>query len=326
MSQPLGDNGLLDAVRELGLDPTRVLGSGMEDTVIGLADGTLLKVWSSRSADGLHLLQSFYSAVEQAGCRLHVPQIIEVLETPHGLASRQLRLEGAPLWQDPGVSPPSDDRHVEAVVDVLAALAEVDPVPALAVLPVLEGEGPFDSTGSFPHALAALTERKVAAHERPLRVRMTDLDDVVAAVTHQLRGLDPARPRLLHGDLVPGNILVRDGLPTAVLDFGFLSTLGDPAFDAAVAASVYDMYGPDAARSEVRLDEAIRDRFRYDEARMNLYRAAYALVTANCFSHSGSDGHFEWCMRMLERPVITELLGRRALAFVARGSGEPLAP
>lgn len=36
------------------------------------------------------------------------------------------------------------------------------------------------------------------------------------------------------------------GRPVAVLDFGFCTTAGDPAFEAAVTAAVWDMYGPDA--------------------------------------------------------------------------------
>lgn len=49
-----------------------------------------------------------------------------------------------------------------------------------------------------------------------------------------------------------------------MLDFGFMTTIGDPAFDAAITASIYDMYGPRAAENEAILDEAIADRFGYE--------------------------------------------------------------
>jgi hypothetical protein len=49
------------------------------------------------------------------------------------------------------------------------------------------------------------------------------------------------------------------------------------------------------------LDDAVADRFGYPTQLLAVYRAAYALVTSNCFSASGSDGHFAWCVRMLER-------------------------
>ncbi|MEJ7690534.1 MAG: phosphotransferase [Nocardioidaceae bacterium] len=130
----------------------------------------------------------------------------------------------------------------------------------------------------------------------------------MSAVIGHLGRLSRVPPALVHGDLVPQNILTANGRPTAVLDFGFLSTIGDPAFDAAITASISDMYGPAAARSEALLDEAVIDRFGYDPARLAIYRAAYALITANCFSASGNDGHFEWCVRVLERPSVRAAL------------------
>jgi hypothetical protein len=37
-------------------------------------------------------------------------------------------------------------------------------------------------------------------------------------------------------------------------------------------------------------------------------RAAYAIATATCFSASGSDGHFAWCVAMLQRPDVRNAL------------------
>ena len=96
------------------------------------------------------------------------------------------------------------------------------------------------------------------------------------------------------------------GNPVAVLDFGFLTAAGDPTFDAAITASIFDMYGPQAAKTEAILDDALAA----DPERRAIYRAAYALATANCFSASGSDGHFAWCVRMLERTEIQEVLDK----------------
>ena len=148
-----------------------------------------------------------------------------------------------------------------------------------------------------------------AAFREPLSARLPDVGAVAAAVVNRLNGLDAGQRSLVHGDLIPANILVdHASRPQAVLDFGFLSTIGDPAFDAAVTASIYDMYGPRATQNEAILDEAIADRFGYAPEKLAVYRAGYALVTSNCFSPSGSDGHFAWCMRMLERPHVRDAL------------------
>ena len=300
---------LVETLRGLGLPATRVLGSGMEGTVVDLDDETVVKLWFSRTTEELHRLREFYDGVAASGFALGVPRIVDVLAVGDRQATRQLRLEGEPLWSSPGVSPPTDAEHVAALVSVLEALAATGAADALAVLPVLEGEPAFDPRVPFGESLAGLVERRVARHPGPLQTALPGLEKVVDAVTGGLRALPPRPVALLHGDLVPGNVLVREGAPAAVLDFGFLSTLGDPAFDAAVTTSVYDMYGPDAAATEAVLESAVVQRLGHDPALLDLYRAAYALTTATCFSASGSDGHFAWCVRVLERPRVRDALG-----------------
>lgn len=62
-------------------------------------------------------------------------------------------------------------------------------------------------------------------------------------------------PVWFHGDIAPGNLLMRDGRLSAVIDFG-TSGVGDPACDLAIAWTVLD----DPARA------LFRDRMPWDEA------------------------------------------------------------
>ncbi len=297
------------ALEDLGCAPRAVIGAGMEGTVVALAAGSIVKVWHRRTRQELETLKTFYAAVGAAGLPFGVPTIVDVLSLRGRWGTLEVRLEGRPLWEQPGVSPPKDAQHVEAVLAVLAALSEVRPRPDMAILPVLDGEAAFDPSAPFASSLAALVESRAVTYEEPLGVRLPDLQEVVPAVIGRLVGLSSVSSALVHGDLVPQNILTANGRPTAVLDFGFLSTVGDPAFDAAVTTSIQDMYGPAAARVERWLDDAVVARFGYEPATLEVYRAAYALITANCFSASGSDGHFEWCARLLERPSVRNALG-----------------
>ncbi|MFC4786154.1 phosphotransferase family protein [Nocardioides sp. MAHUQ-72] len=283
----------------------------MEGTVVELDGDRVAKIWQRRSRAELETLTTFYDAVAAAGLGLQTPRILEVLDLDGTVASVEVRLTGRPLWVADGSSPDLTDGQVAAVTDVLAALAAVRPTPAMGVLPVLEDEAAFDTTGTpFSHDLAALVERRVERFREPLQAQLPDVDRVTTVVVDRLRALDPEASSLVHGDLIPANILVDGhGRPCAVVDFGFLSTVGDPAFDAAVAASTYDMYGPRAAETEAVLDRAVRDRLGHAPERLAAHRAAYALVTSCCFSVSGSDGHFAWCVRMLGRPDVRTALG-----------------
>ena len=299
-----------DFLRRSGFRPTVVLGSGMEGTVVDVGDDLVAKIWRRRTARELEALKTFYDAVAAAGPGLRTPRIHQVLRLDDQLATVETRLHGSPLTGPADRGLVLGDAAVSVITDVLAALAALPPQPGMGVLPVLEGEAPFDAEATpFAASLAGLVERRVKEFHQPLSARLAQLDAVASAVVDRLGELSAERLSLVHGDLIPANILV-DGTarPQAVLDFGFLTTLGDPAFDAAVTASIFDMYGPHAAESEAVLDEAVADRFGYAPRRLAVYRAAYALVTSNCFSASGSDGHFEWCARMLERPQVLEAL------------------
>jgi hypothetical protein len=81
--------------------------------------------------------------------------------------------------------------------------------------------------------------------------------------------------------------------------------VGDSHFDAAITASVFDMYGPKARRSEDLLSEAFADRLGHDRDRYGLYCGAYAVVTHGYFGVDGTDGHFLWCAEMLGRSDVT---------------------
>lgn len=119
---------------------------------------------------------------------------------------------------------------------------------------------PPEDPAETAHALGAVL-RVLRAHPtdgapdnpyrgRPLATRDETTRERLDAVGDRT-GVDPGRvlrcweaalavpawggePVLLHGDLHPGNLLVRDGHLSAVLDFGDL-TAGDPAADLSVA-------------------------------------------------------------------------------------------
>lgn len=63
-----------------------------------------------------------------------------------------------------------------------------------------------------------------------------------------------AQPVWIHGDVAPGNLLVRDGRLAAVIDFGTCG-VGDPACDLAFAWTFLDDEARDAFRRRLALDD-----------------------------------------------------------------------
>jgi aminoglycoside phosphotransferase (APT) family kinase protein len=62
-------------------------------------------------------------------------------------------------------------------------------------------------------------------------------------------------PVWVHGDLAPGNLLLRDGRLSAVLDFGALNA-GDPAVDLLVAWNLFSGGSRDRYRAALGVDDA----------------------------------------------------------------------
>ena len=103
---------------------------------------------------------------------------------------------------------------------------------------------------------------------------------------------------LIHGDFYPGNLLVDDTHHiTALLDFGLFTMLGDPLFDLATAWVFFDMYDELKKQLRQRILPIILERLG-EGVRGRLYRYVliYSILSANTYSPTCADGHYQWCV------------------------------
>lgn len=68
-------------------------------------------------------------------------------------------------------------------------------------------------------------------------------------------------PVWVHGDIAPGNILVKEGKLNAIIDFGVLG-IGDPACDAAMAWTFFDDNSRKIFKNALNMDEETWNRAR----------------------------------------------------------------
>jgi aminoglycoside phosphotransferase (APT) family kinase protein len=294
-----------------GYSDVRPLGSGVEGAIYRLGNGTVAKVWGRRREAELVRMQGFYADVARAGLPFATPVILGVEEVDGVAVTFEQELHGEPLqkrlaFEDAELDPAT----VNCVVDVLRALATVPGTDAMREMSVLDEERPFwAGTDDFRAALVALLERRVARFGGALRSHVPDFDRRYTRILEKLDALDSVPSTVIHGDLFGENILVDDRVrPVAVLDFGFLSTAGDPRLDASITAATMNMYGPHAPTIAVAVTERFAAELGYPVEAMLIYRAAYAVATSNVFTPDGSDGHFPWCVAQLTQAKLTAVL------------------
>ncbi len=293
-----------------GYQAAQPLSAGMEGAVYQLDDEIVAKVWGERSVEQLLRLGAFYRYLDSVGLPFLTPLFHEVREVFGRAVTIERRLPGLPLDDKSFALPDAWPVALSSMAVVLDAFAGVPDAPELRALPVLdEDQALWAGQDRWSQALSALVMRRAERFGDVLRESVQGFDVKLGKLLRGLAATESAPTALVHGDLIPGNILIGDDLrPVAVLDFGFFSTAGDPTFDAAVTASIYDMYGPAARETECRIDEMLTSRFGYDPGQLALYRAAYAVITSNAYDPLGQDGHFQWCVDMLSRESVVQAL------------------
>lgn len=277
-----------------------LIGEGMEGVVYALDADRVAKIWFAEPATAARDTRTFFEAPAAKPLSFAVPQVLEIHQVDGRTITIERFLHGTALID----TPVSRGQTEELFVGILAELAAGGACPAARPLVVLDGPLP-----DFIPGLVALAGRRAERHRRVLTVAVEDLDRKVAALLRRLPEADSAARVAVHGDLCPGNVLVTGG-PTvsAVLDWGFFSTEGDPVFEAAVTAALVDMYGDEALATEMSMYDRIESVLGYSRTDMLVYRAAYSLITAAAYDPEGNDGHFAWCARALNRPDVVKAL------------------
>lgn len=305
------DQRAIALLRQHGWIPGDILGAGMEGTVIELSRDEVAKVWHGRKPADLQPLLRFGSALEQSPIPFRCSRVIAIVEDNDLAVTIEQKVPGRSVRRDALPNAPLvENEEIRLMGNALAGLSQAT-TGDLSALPVLPTEKPFSHTDSFGASLAGLAERRFAGRPELLRQEIGDIDALVTELLGRLRDLpDTDSKCLIHGDLIPANVLIEGGEVAGIVDFGFLTTIGDPQFDAAIAASSFDMYGPNARQSEQALSAAFSARFGHAPEIYSLYRAAYAVITNAYFDIDSQDGHFLWCAEMLKREEVRDSISK----------------
>ncbi|MFJ8635500.1 phosphotransferase family protein [Streptomyces sp. NPDC093568] len=326
MEAPLPDPWLA-YFADRGHTGVRRIGAGVEGVVYRLSEGRVAKVWSGRPPADLDLTRQVYADIARHPLPFSTPEILDVEDHEGVLVTYERELPGVSMRVDSAHAAPGPELTTEQRDTLLTVLRGLASVPATDVMRQLTVQGDdrplWRDHDCFRDALAALVARAAARHGDALAAHVPDFEAGVERTQEALRSLPDVPVTVIHGDLVPPNVhMDAAGRPVAVLDFGFYTTAGDPAFEAAVTAAVWDMYGPHAEEHTAALTRLFAHEFGYAPTTLTAYQAAYALTTYDLFGLDDGDGHFRWCAQQLRRnAVFTAQVRAAATPRAARTPG-----
>jgi len=285
----------------------------MEGAVYSLVENELVaKVWLGRNNSELRRLKTFCDALKPSGGAIRTPEIVDIKLVDGVPITFERFLKGDPLQTRLSEDAShADPFAVTALITVLEFLRTVPPLPAFRTLAVLDESGsPWRGATTWGDAIGSLIERRMQHYGSQLQNELPDLDRIRKGVRGFLRTRESVAMSLVHGDLCGANIMVDDGdRALSVFDFGFMTTVGDPLFDASISSAIFNMYGPHARQIDDEVTDAVVAALGYPRSALLAYRAVYSLITSNAYSATGEDGHFQWCVKMLKREDVRASIG-----------------
>lgn len=141
--------------------------------------------------------------------------------------------------------PSAFDQAAVTLAGFISALWTIDPA-----------DGPMPGAHNFGRGVP-LAERDAATRQATAELGDTIDADAVSAVWESALAAPEwsGPPVWIHGDLMPGNLLVRDGQISAVIDFGGLG-VGDPACDLQIAWNFLPADARAVFRAALAVDDA----------------------------------------------------------------------
>ena len=291
-------------LQKYGTSPEHLIRKGMEAEVYALGAGRLLKLYSGTTNLGyLTTLQEFYATINQFPLSYSLPYIEMVRAEGDLCISMERQLSGSPMSEILStLTKKQMDRMMQAYLVAALELAKIQIPPDFDRFKLLDAEGISRRIdGDWHQFLGRFLAHKLKQVTTYLERDVTDFAVKIQRLHTLLAQPYTGTHRVVHGDFFPGNILVDEKHHiTALLDFGLLTMYGDSLFDIATGWVFFDMYEELKANLRERYLAIILETLGTSvREKLYFYVLLYSLVSANTYSSTCADGHYQWCVKNL---------------------------
>ncbi|MFI8684593.1 aminoglycoside phosphotransferase family protein [Rossellomorea sp. NPDC077527] len=301
MNQDKSKQLLLDRFQ---LSQADFLGSGMEAEVYALGHDRILKVYNDQSDfKKQESLRDFYSKIDTSQLSYELPYIHDIFVEEGKLVTIEKRINGRDMQSKlPGMTYDEQTNMMKAYLQANMALQSVQGNSTI------EGFQLFrDSRVLLDHMdnwFDLLSETIVLKQLELKPYFMRDVQDYegkMKLVMERLAAGYNGEYSIIHGDFYPGNILINENHKiTGVIDFGMLTMYGDYLFDVAIGWVCLDMYNQlNTDLTERYLEIILSSLGEGVKKDLYFYVLIFSLMTANLYSPTCEDGHYQWCVEKL---------------------------
>jgi aminoglycoside phosphotransferase len=291
-------------LQRYGLSPEHLIRKGMEAEVYAFGSGGILKLYNgTTNLAYLTSLQTFYATIDSSALSYSLPYIETVAAEGDICISIERRLPGDPMSEKlPTLTKKQMDYVMHAYLAAARELTKIQ-IPA-----DFDRYKLFDAEdisrrrdGDWHQFLGRYLSQKLSQVATYLKRDVKNFDLNVQRLYTILAQPYAGNYSVIHGDFFPGNILVDERRRiTALLDFGSLTMYGDSLFDIATGWVFFDMYEELKANLRERYLAIILETLGTSvREKLYFYVLLYSLLSANTYSSTCADGHYQWCVENL---------------------------
>ncbi|MFF3022933.1 aminoglycoside phosphotransferase family protein [Gottfriedia sp. NPDC057948] len=277
------------------------LGKGQEAEVYSYDQTRVLKLYKPTAYSKLEILKQFYESMNLSDANFELPKIHEIIKEKDVVLTIEKRIEGKNIQKDlSNYDEQVLDSFFENYLSTIVSIQKIELEEQFKGIKLLSD---YDEiyTKDWNDFLKQSLLRKNTEVDRYLKRDVLDYEVKLKRLMDAFSVGYEGEYALVHGDYYPSNLLVNsDGRINGVIDFGLMTLYGDPLFDVALSWILFDLYDElGEIKLEKYLNKVVNQLGEEVRSTIHLYVLFYSIYSANFFSETCSDGHYQWSVRNL---------------------------